>query len=230
MRFCDFFTSYKIGLKEIKITIPFIKFPLCIKIAIISSFLISIIIGILLILKFYAAALFTFIIGLILFAVFVFIDSKNGNLKTSLNDYYLPYSQKRMNMVINLLQQYKVDIHDISTIDLLIEDARTAQIQCDYLSLLKKPLKVLGSAIIPIIVYFLKKMGDNIAHNEMIILGTQIISIVLLIFSLIFALNIVVRDILYHDYNKYNELIYDLRQIKIFYNKKDCTSFKIYIN
>lgn len=73
-------------------------------------------------------------------------------------------------------------------------------------------------------------MGDNIAHNEMIILGTQIISIVLLIFSLIFALNIIVRDILYHDYNKYNELIYDLRQIKIFYNKKDCTSSKIYIN
>lgn len=146
MRFCDFFTSYKIGLKEIKI-------------AIISSFLISIIIGILLILKFYAAALFTFIIGLILFAVFVFIDSKNGNLKTSLDDYYLPYSQKRMNMVINLLQQYKVDIHDISTIDLLIEEARTAQIQCDYLSLLKKPLKVLGSAIIPIILLyiFLKK-------------------------------------------------------------------------
>ena len=47
-------------------------------------------------------------------------------------------------------------------------------------------------------------------------MAAQIIAIVLLIFSL----TPIVKDILYHDYNKYGELIYDLRQIKLFMPKK----------
>lgn len=42
MRFSDLFISYKIGLKEIKSTIPFTKLPLYRKIAVITLFSISI--------------------------------------------------------------------------------------------------------------------------------------------------------------------------------------------
>lgn len=62
------------------------------------------------------------------------------------------------------------------------------------------------------------------SQSEMIIIATQIIAILLLIFSLIFSLTPIVKDILYHDYNKYGELIYDLRQIKLFYAKEDSSS------
>jgi hypothetical protein len=54
----------------------------------------------------------------------------------------------------------------------------------------------------------------------MIAMAAQVIVLALLIFSLILALTPVVKDILYRDYNKYDELIYDLRQIKLFYSKE----------
>ena len=56
--------------------------------------------------------------------------------------------------------------------------------------------------------------------DEMLLMATQVITLVLLIFSLIFSLTPIVKDILYRDYNKYEELIYDLRQIKLFYSKR----------
>lgn len=43
MRFCDLFISYKIGLKDIKSTIPFTKLPLYRKIAVVAIFSIIII-------------------------------------------------------------------------------------------------------------------------------------------------------------------------------------------
>ena len=49
----------------------------------------------------------------------------------------------------------------------------------------------------------------------MLLMATQVITLVLLIFSLIFSLTPIVKDILYRDYNKYEELIYGLNQIGI---------------
>ena len=54
----------------------------------------------------------------------------------------------------------------------------------------------------------------------MINMGLLAIILLLLFFSFIFALIPIIKDLLYSDYNKYNELIYDLRQIKLFYSKK----------
>lgn len=56
--------------------------------------------------------------------------------------------------------------------------------------------------------------------DGMLLMATQAITLVLLIFSLIFYLAPIVKDILYRDYNKYEELIYDLRLIKLFYSKR----------
>lgn len=141
MRFCDLFISYKIALKGIKNTIPFTDLPLHRKIAIIAIFAITIISGILLILKLNIAALITFSTVITLIAVFIFIDSRKNNLEIMLNDHYLPYSQKRMDMMIKILQQYQIDIHNTSSINLLIEEAQTAQTQYDYFLPLKNRLK-----------------------------------------------------------------------------------------
>jgi len=47
--------------------------------------------------------------------------------------------------------------------------------------------------------------------------GIFTITLILLIFSLIFLLTPTIKELLYIDYNKYNEFIYDMRQIKLFY-------------
>lgn len=221
MRFCDIFISYKIGLKSIKSTIPFTKLPLYRKIAVIATFAIIILCVLLFMFKLYIPGFIVFGISIIFLIVFFIIDSRKNNLELMLKEHYLPYSQKRMDMVMNILKEYGIDIHNINTLDLLIDEAQKAQIQSDYLLLLRRPLKTLGAIVFPIIAYVAENIGDNTSQSELITMATQIIVIVLLIFSLIFSLTPIVKDILYRDYNKYNELIYDLRQLKLFYAKED---------
>lgn len=220
MRFCDFFISYKIGLKDIKSTIPFTKLPLYRKIAVIITFACTIISSLLLVLTLHTAALITLFIGIISLIIFLIIDSRKNNLEVMLNEHYSPYSKKRMDMVIKVLKKYNINIQNIDSLDLLIEEAQKAQIQSDYLLPLKKPIKILGAIIFPIVAYVAEKIGDSATQSEMITMSIQVIIIVILICSLIFSLTSIVKDILYHDYNKYNELISDLRQIKLFYAKE----------
>lgn len=126
-------------------------------------------------------------------------------------------------MTINVLKNYEIDIHNNTSIDMLIEEAKLAQIQCDYIAPLKKPLKTLGAIIIPIIAFVAQKIGNAATTDEMITMAALVIILVLLTFSLIFSLTPIIKDILYRDYNKYNDLIYDLRQIKLFYTKENNT-------
>ena len=221
MRFCELFISYKICLKGIKSTIPFTKLPLYRKIFVIILFASAIISGILLLFKQTLVSYILIVVGAISIIVFIIIDSLKRNLEVMLKDHYTPYSEKRMHMTIDVLKKYKIDIHNIDSIDMLIEEAKLAQIQCDYLAPLKKPLKILGTIIIPIIAFVAQKIGNAATQDEMIAMAIQVIVLILLIFSLIFSLTPIVKDILYRDYNKYNELIYDLRQIKLFYSKED---------
>ncbi len=62
--------------------------------------------------------------------------------------------------------------------------------------------------------------AKNLQVTVMLLMATQAITLVLLIFSRIFSLTPIVKDILYRDYNTYEELIYNLRQIKLFYSKR----------
>lgn len=137
-----------------------------------------------------------------------------------LKEHYTPYSERRMLMTINVLKNYKIDIHNSTSIDMLIEEAKLAQIQCDYIAPLKKPLKTLVGIIVPIIAFVAQKIGNAATTNEMITMAAEVISLVLSFFSLTFLLTPIIKDILYSDYNKYDDLIYDLRQIKLFYTKE----------
>lgn len=220
MRFCDFFIAYKIGLKQIKSTIPFMKLPSYRKVFVILVFAFGIASGIFLIVKKIWISLSLFAIVILLFVVFFIMESSKKNLELMLKEHYEPYSQKRINMIINLLGEYEIDIYDSSSIDLLIEEARTAQIQSDYIEPLKKPLKILAGIIIPIVVFVAEKIGNSATQDEMIFMALQAIILIILIFSLIISLTPLFKDILYRDFKKYEELIYDLRQIKLFKTKK----------
>jgi hypothetical protein len=220
MRFCDLFISYKIGLKSIKSTIPFTKLPLYRKVFVIIIFASAVISGILLMFKQTLASYIPIILGAISMIVFFIINSTKRNLEVMLNNHYAPYSEKRMQMIIDILSKYRICIHDIEAINMLIEESKHAQIQCDYLTPIKKPLKTLGAIIVPIIAFVAQRIGNAATQDEMIAMAAQVIVLALLIFSLILALTPVVKDILYRDYNKYDELIYDLRQIKLFYSKE----------
>lgn len=225
MRFCDLFISYKIGLKSIKSTIPFTKLPLYRKIFVIILFASAIISGILLIFKQTWASYIPMALGIISLIIFFIIDSMKRNLKVMLQQHYAPYSEKRMNMTINVLKDYGIEIQNFDSLDMLIEEAKQAQIQCDYIAPLKKPFKTLGAIIIPIVAFVAQKIGNAASQDEMITMALQVIVLVLLTFSLIFSLTPIIKDILYRDYNKYDDFIYDLRQIKLFYEKK-CYIFK----
>ena len=147
MRFCDFFISYKIGLKGIKSSIPFTKLPLYRKIAVITTFTTGILAIILGLINQQNVAFVVLILGILLMIIFLTIDSTKKSLDTMLQEHYIPYSQNRINMVIDLLKNYNV--FDNSSIDLLIVEAQDAQLRCDYFAPLKKPLKTLSTIIIP---------------------------------------------------------------------------------
>ena len=223
MRFCDLFISYKIGLKNIKSTIPFTKLQPYRKIFIIL-FLVSWIISA--IFLFFIKNWVSFIpitIGILCIITFSIIDSTKRNLQVTLKEYYAPYSERRMKMVIDVLKQYKIDINDFDSIDRLIEEAKLAQVQNDYIASLRKPLNTLGAIIIPIIAYIAQKIGDTATQTEIFTMAIQVIVLVLLVFSLIFSLAPIIKEIFYRDYNKYEELIYDLRQVKLFHSNKSYT-------
>lgn len=87
--------------------------------------------------KLYIPGFIVFGIGIISLVVFLIIDSRKNNLELMLKEHYSPYFQKRMNMVIDVLKEYGINVHNINTLDLLIDEAQKAQIQSDYLLPLK---------------------------------------------------------------------------------------------
>lgn len=224
MRFCDLFISYKIGLKGIKSTIPFTKLPLYRKIFVIIFFASAIVSGILLLFKLTLASYIPIALGALSFIIFIIIDSLKRNLEVMLDEHYTPYSESRMKMVIEVLTKYNININDPESLDMLINEAKYAQIHCDYLAPLIKPFKTLGAITIPIIAFVAQKIGEAATQDEMITMAAQAITLILLIFSLIFLLTPTIKELLYIDYNKYNEFIYDMRQIKLFYAKEDSST------
>ena len=175
-------------------------------------------------LQYIKAAFGILLLALILLLIFILIDSRKKNLEHMLQNHYSPYSQQRMDMIIIVLNKYEIDVTDINTIDLLISEAQSSQKQSDYLAPLKNPVKILGTIILPIIVYVAQKIGDTTTPEEMFTMAIQVIIIVILVFALIFAMAEIIKDIFYRDYNNYNEFISDLNQIKIFYANKNTSS------
>ena len=112
-----------------------------------------------------------------------------------LNDHYKPYSAARINMTINVLNDYGIKSSDISSIDLLISEAQSAQLNSNFLLPLEKPFKILRAIIVPVVVFVVQKIGNNATQYQLITMAVQLITISILIFSLIVSISPILKTI-----------------------------------
>lgn len=216
MRFCDFFLEYKIELKKIKTLIPWTKLPVYRKIFMIITFITLPLSLIFFILKFYIGIGIFFLIFIISIISFLIIDSLPKNSKLMLDKHYSLHSKDRMNMLKKLFIKYNLDVYDTTIIDLLIAEAEEAKIEYNPFLSLKKPLKTLRAIILPIIAYVAKKLTEPATEDELLYIAMATIIIIICIASIAISLGPILNDLFYRDKQKYDYLIYDLRQLKIF--------------
>ncbi len=219
MRFNDLFISYKIGLKNVGNNNQFTYWPLSRKVFMISSYTCASICSILF---YFVQNSFLYILSglsIIPLIVYSIIDFKRNNIIERLEKQYIPYSKKRMNMVIETLKKYNINIDDFNSIDMLIMEAELAQTKCDYLSQFKKSFKAFGAIIISIVSFTSNKIGTKATQTQLLDITGDAIIFILLLFTLYSFISYIVEILFCRDYIKYNELIYDLRQIKLFYSK-----------
>ncbi|MBO4291682.1 MAG: hypothetical protein J5898_07225 [Lachnospiraceae bacterium] len=225
MSFFVLFNDYKIRYKGIRKTIFFGKLPRYRKICIVSFFAFGILGALLIILKavFWGIA----VCGFAGFVVIIFcvLDLKKKNMETMLEEHYKPYSKRRMNMMIHLLDDYHVTINN-KKIDLLISEAKCAQSDYDYISKIKKPIKLIAGSILPLIVYCSNKIGEHMTLEEIVYWVSYLIVIIVFVYAFLFMVFSDIKDLLLYNYNMCDEFIYDLRQIKIFYHKKNTNEKK----
>lgn len=149
--------------------------------------------------------------------IFIAIESLPKNLTNKLVTHYVPYSNERMAMVCKLLSNYKIQPTDSAKIDLLIEEAKSVQIQCDNFNTLKTPFKTLSALIVPIAVYIAKNYANTLSSNKIVALGILAIPLIICFYAILFAVTPIFKDLINQDYNNYGKLISDLKQVKIFY-------------
>lgn len=119
-------------------------------------------------------------------------------------------------MLKNVLQKYSLDAKDVSTIDLLIEEAERAQKENDPFISMKKSAEALGAGIIPIIIYVAKEIAEEFSTGKLLYMALLVIAIIICLLSIFFTVVPEIKNLVYRDNNIYNDLIYDLRQLKIF--------------
>ena len=216
LRFCDFFIEYKINVYSIKSTIPRRKLPRIRKIGITIAFIFLITILFFLIIKQFVITYIIFALFMLFLFIFIKIDSKKENMKLMLTEHYKPYSKMRQAALIELLRSYNLDYSDKEKLTWLIQEAEKAKNECDVFSTLKTPIKTLSAIIIPIITYVVTKVADIEDINTLIIGACYVIEIIICLFSIIISLSWIVKDLFQPDIRKYDDLIYDIRQLMLF--------------
>lgn len=100
-------------------------------------------------------------------------------------------------------------------IDLLIDEAKQAKQDANLFLPIKKPVKALSVLIVPITIYIIQQLftSSNVGASNVILLLVYCI----LIFVAVYTLISFIEGIMY---GIYDDLIYDLRQLKIFYVKE----------
>lgn len=73
-----------------------------------------------------------------------------------------------------------------------------------------------GKITYEILRFVTKEISSELAINELVSSALLSIILILCIASIGFAIIPALKNIFYSDYNKYNDLIYDLEQLKIF--------------
>ena len=230
MRFCDFFIEYKLGLREISKYIKWSKLPLYRKICIVLMFICLSMFILFAVLRKYIILFLIGILYFILLIVFLLLDSTRKKRLKMLNNHYKPYSRNRITMVINLLNKYNISQFDTERIDLLINEAHRTKILMDPFLPIIKPFKALCTIVIPISAYVAQKIADKSSIESLISVSIEMICIIICIFVALYALFILIKDLLYRDCSKYDDLINDLYQVKIFQSNNNFQSLNSFFS
>ena len=117
-----------------------------------------------------------------------------------------------MNILLDLFKENNLPI-TTQKIDLLIDEANQAKRDANLFLPLKKPVKALSVLIVPITIYIIQQLftSSNVGASNAILL------LVYCIFVAVYTLIPFIEGIMY---GIYDDLIYDLRQLKIFYVKE----------
>lgn len=161
--------------------------------------------------------LLTSFLTFIFFIVLLAIDSTPKNQSFMLNKYYKPYSRQRTSMIIKLLNDYNISEFDTDRISLLINQTKEAQIAHNPFSPIIDPIIKLIKGVSPIIISYIPQKTTSDRDLQFTIIELSILFCAILGIYIMFAvLSPILKDLIYRDYSKYNSLIYDLNQIKIF--------------
>lgn len=218
MRFCDFFLEYKIGIKDVKNYSSWHKLPLYRKVLIL---LILIYLALIISLLYFEENSHLFI-SLIFFAViyiiFSFLDSTKKNLRKMLDNHYIVHSQSHMAVLVNAFKKYELDIYNSYTIDMLIEQAESEKNKHNSFSLtIKKQFSFFIKALAFVITCVASKIADVATISELLFFVMFWIMFSFYFFILAITIGPLIRDALNKDAAVYDDLIYDLNQLKIFY-------------
>lgn len=231
MRFNNFFMEYKLRLKEIRWNIPWSRLPFYRKVSLIAFIVVASVYMIFVLPKeqvdsmfFCVVSVIFILIFIIIIGIFSLIDSKKRNRRKMLEEHYKPYSRARINMLVELLKNYGIKLNradGFDKIDLLIEQAEENKIKDNPLLEVSKPLKLFGTIVIPAILFVATKIAEGLTIENLVALAILYVVMLAMIFAIIFSLKSLITVIIYPDYYKYEELIYDLKQLKIFYNNNN---------
>ena len=131
-----------------------------------------------------------------------------------------PYSRQRTSMIIKLLNDYNISEFDTDRISLLINQTKEAQIAHNPFSPIIDPIIKLIKGVSPIIISIISYIPQKTTSDrdlQFTIIELSILFCAILGIYIMFAVfSPILKDLIYRDYSKYNSLIYDLNQIKIF--------------
>ena len=119
-----------------------------------------------------------------------------------------------MNILLDLFKENNLPI-TTQKIDLLIDEAKQAKQDANLFLPIEKPVKALSVLIVPITIYIIQQLftSSNVGASNAILLLVYCIFIFVAVYTLIPFIEGIM-------YGIYDDLIYDLRQLKIFYVKE----------
>lgn len=174
---------------------------------------------------YYAFAPFT--ISIFVVIIITIADSKAETIKQKLKSQCIPIAELRMSKMECLLNSYNIKFTNITTLDWLIEEARYAQVKYDYLAQFKKYFQHLKSVLL-VVIGFMTAVFVEISRQtqifsktspaEIAFLSLQIILLIVACWGFYISASNILKDLFYLEYNKYEEFIYDIRQVKLFYS------------
>lgn len=138
-----------------------------------------------------------------------------------MNEYYTKISQQRIDVLREVLRKYKVDYSDVNNIEKLMEQAKSEQKRNDPFLGIEKPMKILYLIIVPVIVFVAKEIAKVTDIYKITMASIVIIIVSVCVVSMIYSLKPLMYFLFYREYEKYNILIYDLKQMILFEGNRE---------